>query len=194
MPNVYSMRRPPSKGQALGDVIYCTETKQTFVVLGGDLRLYDMAGLLTMQPQPCVGPKGEPGERGLTGPQGPAGKDARNGADSTIPGPRGERGERGAAGRDGDRGKPGIDGKDSFVPGPRGEKGDKGDRGDKGERGDVLIPNSDELSAAVIAYRQKYANIQAALLEEISKSKKLRPSTRLHVQNALNRVKKEAGL
>ena len=57
-----------------------------------------------------------------------------------------------------------------------------------------MIPNNSELAAAVIAYRKKYANIQATLLEEISKSKNLRPSTRLHVQNALNRVKREAGL
>jgi len=171
MPNVYSMKRPSSKGQALGDVIYCTETKQTFVVLGADLRLYDMAGLLTMQPQPCVGPKGEPGERGPRGADG-VGKEGPRGADgrSCTCANRGEQG-------------------------PRGIQGAKGDKGEKGERGDVMIPNESELQAAVIAYRQKYARIQVALLEEISKNLRNRnASTRLHVQNALNRVRKEAGL
>jgi hypothetical protein len=79
-------------------------------------------------------------------------------------------------------------------PGRRDRKVSPGRKAKKGERGDVMIPNNSELAAAVIAYRKKYANIQATLLEEISKSKNLRPSTRLHVQNALNRVKREAEL
>jgi hypothetical protein len=96
-----------------------------------------------------------------------------------LPGPRGDSitGPKGKDGLPGPAGKDGKDGKDSTVTGPQGPQGPAGPRGEKGERGDVMIPNADELSAAVIAYRKKHANIQAALLEEINKSKNLRPST-----------------
>jgi hypothetical protein len=125
-----------------------------------------LSGLLSVSPVAVVGPQGERGSVGATGPQGPAARDGRDGADSTVPGP---------AGKDGQ----------SIV----------GSAGPQGPRGDIFIPNESELQAAVLAYRQKYARIQAALLEEISKNLRNRnASTRLHISNALNRVKKEAGL
>ena len=105
-------------------------------------------------------------------------------------GPKGHDGSNGLIGA---TGKPGKDG----AQGPQGERGTQGPagpRGEKGVRGDVMIPNSDELAAAVIAYRQKHARIQAALLEEISNSKNLPASTRIHVQNTLKRIKREADL
>jgi hypothetical protein len=192
MPNLYSVKRPPSKGTQTGDIYFVTSTKQTFVVLG-DGRLFDLAGLLQISTGVVVGPQGEPGQS-IVGPQGPKG--------DSITGPRGPQGPKGdsivgpkgAAGRDGDRGKPGAD---STVPGPAGKDGLSivGPAGPQGPRGDIFIPNESELQAAVIAYRQKYARIQVALLEEISKNLKNRnASTRLHISNALNRVKKEAGL
>jgi hypothetical protein len=191
MPNLYSVKKLPNRGRELGDIFFCTSTKETFVCLG-DLTLFNLSGLLSQKPVAVVGPQGEPGQS-IVGPQGPKG-------DSII-GPRGPQGSAGASivgpkgadGLPGPAGKNGRDGRDSTVPGPKGDS-IVGPAGPQGPRGDVLIPNADELSAAVTAYRRKHANIQAALLEEISKSKKLRPSTRLHVQNALNRVKREAGL
>jgi hypothetical protein len=168
MPNkLISVKRPPSKAEP-GTVVFCTSTKLAYLALG-DGTLFQLDGLLSMQPgQPAVGPPGEPG------PTGAAGRDG-------MTGPRGERG---------------TDGRSCTCQnqGEQGPAGPRGPAGPAGPRGDCLIPNEGELAAAAIAYRQKHAKVQAALLEEISKSKNLRTSTRLHVQNVLNRVKQEAGL
>jgi hypothetical protein len=188
---LYSVKQLPSVGE-VGCVYFCTATKTSYLALG-DGTLFETDGLLSLKPVPAVGPQGSPGERGLTGPQGPAGKDGRNGVDSSVPGPQGPMGPKGADGT------PGAAGRDSTVAGPAGKDGASivgpaGPQGPQGPRGDIFIPNESELAAAVIEYRQRYAKIQAVLLDGISKSKNLRPSTRLHVQNALNRVKREAGL
>jgi hypothetical protein len=192
MPKLYSVKRLPSTGQ-LGDVYFSTETKEFFVCLAGG-ELFNMAGLLQLQPQPVVGPKGEQGSVGPPGPrglQGAEGIQGRPGVSGSM-GPAGHNGSAGlpgATGKTGAQGPQGPAGKDgASIVGPAGPKGDKGDRGD------LFIPTETELQAAVIDYRQRYICIQAAFLEEITKSKSLRASTRLHVQNTLNRVKKAAGL
>jgi hypothetical protein len=191
MADLFSVKRLPSRGKP-GDVYFNNVEKEFYIVLT-DTTLLPVSGMLSPNPRGIVGPRGEQGGVGATGPQGPAGKDGR---DSTVPGPRGDSitGPKGAAGLPGPAGKDGRDGRDSEIAGPHGPQGERGPQGEKGERGDVLIPNASELAAAVISYRQHNAKIQAALLEEISKSKNLRPSTRLHVSNALNRVKREANI
>jgi hypothetical protein len=188
---LFSVKRLPSKGK-VGSVYFDNVNKEFYIALA-DGTLFALAGLLGLQPVAAVGPQGERGGVGATGPQGPPGKDGRG---STVPGPRGDSitGPKGADGLPGPAGKDGRDGRDSTITGPQGPQGPCGPKGDKGERGDVMIPNNSELAAAALAYRQRHAAVQAALLEEISKSRDLRPSTRLHVQNALNRVKREAGL
>lgn len=191
MPHLYSVKKLPSKAQELGDIYFCTTDKQTYVALG-DLSLFNLSGLLSQNPVAVVGPQGEPGQS-IVGPQGPKG-------DSII-GPRGPQGPagdsivgpKGADGRDGDRGKPGAD---STVPGPAGKSivGPPGPKGDKGDPGSITVIGDAELKAAVTFYKQRHTAVQAALLAEIAKSKNLPASTRLHVLNTLNRVKKEAGL
>jgi hypothetical protein len=168
---LYSVKRLPSKAKPTdkGDIYFETITKKTYVVLGSG-ELYDLAGLLTMQPQPCVGPQGEPG------PVGPAGQNAV-----------GKEGPRGADGRSctcSNRGE----------QGPQGIQGPAGPQGPKGEPGSITVVGDVELHAAVLAYKQAHVRVQAALLAEISKAKNLPASTRLHVTNVLNRVKGEAGL
>jgi hypothetical protein len=186
-----STKKLPSVGNP-GSVYFCTATKLAYIALG-DGTLFQLDGLLSMQPgQPAVGPQGEPGQS-IVGPQGPKG-------DSII-GPRGPQGPagqsivgpKGADGRDGDRGKPGRDGRDSTVPGPKGDS-IVGPAGPQGPRGDLFIPTETELQNAVIAYRQKYTRLQAVLLEGIAKSKNLPASTRLHMQNFITKIKAEAGL
>jgi hypothetical protein len=191
MANLISVKRLPSKGN-VGDVYFDNVNKQFYIALA-DGTLFALDGLLGLQPVPAVGQQGERGGVGAVGPQGPAGKDGR---DSTVPGPRGDSitGPKGADGLPGSAGKDGKDGKDSTVAGPQGPQGIQGPAGPKGERGDVMIPNDSELAAAVIAFRKKMTNIQAALLAEMGRSKDMRLSTRLHVQRVLNNVKKAAGL
>jgi hypothetical protein len=189
MPNkLYSVKQLPSKGE-VGCVYFCTTDKLAYIALG-DGTLFMLDSLLSMKPVPAVGPQGSQGLRGETGAQGPAARDGRDGADSTVPGPQGARGPKGSDGLPGPAGK---DGRDSTVPGPAGKDGQAivGPAGPQGTRGDVMIPNDSELAAAVIAYRQKHAKIQAALLVEISKSKTLPASARVHVTNVLNKIKKE---
>jgi hypothetical protein len=72
-----------------------------------------------------------------------------------------------------------------------GADGKDGAPGAQGPRGDVLIPNESELAAAVIALRQRIARIQAAHLVEIERSRSLDPSTRAHIRNVLERVRRE---
>jgi hypothetical protein len=163
---LYSVKRLPSKGE-VGCVYFCTTDKLAYLALG-DGTLFQTDSLLSCKPVPAVGPPGEPG------PTGAAGRDG-------MIGPRGERGTDGRSCTCSNRGE-------------QGPQGTAGPAGPQGPKGNVLIPNADELAAAVIAYRQKHARIQAALLEEISKSKRLPASTRLHVQGVLKRVKQEAGL
>ncbi|MGA8732794.1 MAG: hypothetical protein WB558_02625 [Terriglobales bacterium] len=192
MPKLYSVKRPPASGE-LGDVYFSTETKQFFVCLAGG-ELFDMAGLLTMQPQPVVGPQGP---QGSVGPPGPRGLQGAEG----IQGRPGVSGSMGPAGHNGSAGLPGATGK-TGAQGPQGPQGTAGKdgasivgpAGPQGPRGDVMIPNADELSAAVIAYRQKFTAIQAALLSEIGRAGSLPKSTNLHVKRILNNVKKAAGL
>jgi hypothetical protein len=191
MAELISVKRLPSVGKP-GNLYYNNQEKSFHLALG-DGTLLPVEGMLSPNPRGIVGPQGERGERGATGPQGPASRDGRDGADSTVPGPIGPRGPKGADGLPGPAGKNGAD---STVPGPAGKDGQSivGPAGPQGPRGDCLIPNNSELAAAVIAYRQKHAAIQASLLTEISKAKNLPASTRLHVTNVLNRVKREAGL
>jgi hypothetical protein len=193
MANIISVKRTPSKATP-GDVIFNNVEKEFYIAVA-DGTLLPVAGMLTPNPRGVVGPQGEPGARGETGAQGPAGINGRNGADSTVPGPTGPRGERGAAGRDGDRGKPGVDGKDSTIAGPVGPQGPAGPRGEKGEPGDVVFPTALQVANALVELRQRYARIQAALLLEMANSKSIKSaSTRLHLQNTLNRIKREAGI
>jgi hypothetical protein len=170
MSKLFSMKlnKFPEKGTC-GDLYFSSDTRETFIALG-DGRLFPLAGLLSVAPGAGVGPQGPQGERG------PAGSDAKPAVD----------------GRDG---KPGIQG----PAGPAGKDGKSimgpaGPTGAQGPRGDVLIPNDSELAAAVIALRQERTRVQAALLEEISRSNSLPTSTRRHVQFTLQRVKKAAGL
>ena len=88
----------------------------------------------------------------------------------------------------GPAGRDGKDGADSTVPGPQGGAGPQGIPGPKG---DLLIPTNDELAAAMTALRQKQINVQAAFLNEIQRLPSLHPNTRIHVKNALDRIKKE---
>jgi len=169
MPNLYSVKTLPSKGKELGDIYFCNATKETFVVLGS-LQLFNMAGLLSGNPVAVVGP---PGEKGL---RGPAGADAV--------GIQGERGTDGRSCTCTNRGE----------PGPAGPQGVPGPRGEKGEPGSVVFPTDSEVAAALVELRKEYAMTQAALLREISNSKNLKASTRLHVLGTLNRIKKTAGL
>jgi len=188
---LYSVKQLPSKGE-VGCVYFCTTDKMAYIALG-DGTLFQLDGLLSLKPVPAVGPQGSQGERGAVGPQGAAGRDGRDGADSNVAGPIGPRGERGAAGLPGPAGKPGAD---STVPGPAGKNGQSivGPAGPQGPKGDIYIPNESELAAAVIEYRQRWARMQAAFIEEISNSKALPASARIHVTNVLTRVKKAAGL
>jgi hypothetical protein len=192
MPKFYTMKasKLPSRSE-VGDLFFTSDTRESFVCVG-DGRLVNLNGLLSCQPITEIGPQGERGLKGDAGERGPQG----------VPGVQGEPGKNGSvgpAGRNGANGLPGQTGKpgnDGAVgaqgpAGAKGELGPQGPKGDKGERGDVLIPNSDELSAAVIAYRQKHARAHAAILAEISKSSGLRPSTRLHVQRVLKNIQKE---
>jgi hypothetical protein len=190
MPKLYSVKRLPSVGDEIGSVYFCTETKEFFVCLAGG-ELFNMAGLLQLQPQPVVGPQGEQGSVGPPGPrglQGAEGIQGRPGVSGSM-GPAGHNGSAGlpgATGKTGPQGPQGVAGKDgASIVGPAGPKGDKG------ERGDVLIPNADELSKAVIAYRQKHTKAQAAILGEIAKAKSLPASTRLHVNRVLKNIQKE---
>jgi len=191
MANLISVKRLPSKGN-VGDVYFDNVNKEFYIALA-DGTLFALAGLLGLQPVPAVGPKGEQGGVGASGPQGPAGKDGR---DSTVPGPRGDSitGPKGKDGLPGPAGKDGKDGKDSTVAGPQGPQGPAGPRGEKGERGDIAVIGDAELQAAVTFYKHRHTAVQAALLAEIAKSKSLPKSTQLHVQNTLNRIKREAGL
>jgi hypothetical protein len=188
---LFSVKQLPSKGNP-GDVYFCTATKISYLALG-DGTLFQTDSLLSMQPVPAVGPRGE------QGPVGPAGKD------STVPGPQGPAGKDGATGAQGPIGPRGIavhgrdgkDGSDSTVPGPigpQGPAGPQGPRGEPGRDGSILYPSESQLAAANQELLQQRARVQAALLIEIANAKNLSPSTRIHVQGVLKRVKKEAGL
>ena len=188
----HSMKRSklPSSGP-VGDLYFCADSRETFVAIG-DGRLVALEGLLSCKPIVEVGPQGEPGSVGPPGPRGLQGADGPQGRPG-VNGAMGPKGHDGANGLIGATGKPGKDGKDG-RDGADGKNGRDGQNGRDGKDGNVLIPNSDELSAAVISYRQKYARIQAAVLTEISNSKNLPASTRIHVQNVLKRIKREADL
>lgn len=84
-------------------------------------------------PEPIIGPAGDPGATGATGPRGPAGVSIVGppgprglpGEDGqSIVGPAGPRGEPGADGADG---KDGVDGRDGeSIVGPTGPRGETG--------------------------------------------------------------------
>jgi hypothetical protein len=91
----------------------------------------------------------------------------------------------------------------SPVAGPKGEKGDtgatgatgaqglRGEKGEKGEKGDFSIPTDSEIAQAMVELRSKQARIQAALYNEMLRLPSLHGNSRIHVKNALDRIKKE---
>jgi hypothetical protein len=115
----------------LGDVYYRTETKECFVCLGSG-ELFNMRGLLELQPQPVVGPQGEIGPQGIPGERGPIG-------------PQGFRGEPGAAGSMGPAGHNGSAG----LPGATGKTGRDGSIGPLGPQG-IAGPQDRRANAATL--------------------------------------------
>ena len=110
------------------------------------------------------GLQGNPGATGASGRDGVQGLPGKDGKDSNVVGPRGADGKRGDTGPRGPRGEKGEQGIQG-LPGKDGVDGQSiiGPIGPQGPRGDVLIPNADELSAAVQALRLKLAKWQAAV-------------------------------
>jgi len=87
----------------------------------------------------------------------------------------------------GPQGPQGIPG----ATGPAGPIGATGPQGEKGEPGSLLVPTNTEIAAAMLALRQKQINVQAALFNEMLRLPTLPTNQRIHVKNALERIKKE---
>jgi len=156
------------------DVVYCTDTRETFIV-AADGVLLNCRDILsgTSNPVRAVGPAGQPGRDGARGETGAPGAQGLPGRDSTVAGPRGHAGKDGQSiiGPQGDRGPAGCDGADgsrgadSTVPGPQGAVGPAGPQG---PAGDISVVGDAELHAAVAKLRAQKAAALGLILSNMN--------------------------